>query len=111
MWHKLLIIHLLCVLALLPAAQAISLTATPTETGQTSHAGMIMDCDQTNSDHCIEIETCVFSSYASCEGKSNSAPDLTTSTDQSVDRIVQLHYKSLYRSHHADLILRPPRNA
>ena len=60
MWHKLLIIHLLFVLALLPAAQAISLTATPTETGQTSHAGMIMDCDQTNSDHCNEIDTCAF---------------------------------------------------
>lgn len=51
MWRKLLIIHLLLVLVLQPAAQAISPTVSPVETDQTSHELTIMENSPVDPNH------------------------------------------------------------
>jgi len=111
MWRKLLIIHLLFVLALQPVAQAISPTVGPVETGQASHELTIMDCDQVDPNHCVDFETCVSGGHSSCDSKTKSNLLLPALTEHPVARVYNSYPPSQFLSHHAELLLRPPRNA
>lgn len=111
MWRKLLIIHLLFVLALHPVAQAISPTVGPVQTGQTSHELTIMDCGQVDPNHCVDFENCVSGGHTSCDSKSKSTLSLPALTEHPDSHIFNSLPPGQYLSHHAELLLRPPRNA
>jgi hypothetical protein len=111
MWRKLLIIHLLMVLALLPVAQAMSPIAGSPEAGQMSHELMNMDCGQMDSRHCVDFEICTSAGHASCDSKTKSTlvlPALMKNNDTHVYNNQPLNQ---YFSHRAKPLLRPPRNA
>jgi hypothetical protein len=111
MWQKLLIIHLLFVLALQPVAQAISPTAVPIETDQSSHVRMIMDCGQVDPNHCVDYEICVSGGHTSCDSKTKSTLLLPALPEHPESHIYLSHPPGQYISHLAELLLRPPRNA
>jgi hypothetical protein len=111
MWEKLLIIHLLFVLALQPVAQAISPTVVPIETGQSSHGLMVIDCGQVDSNNCVDYETCVSGGHTSCDSKTKSTLLLPALPEHPEGRIFNSHLPGQYLSHPAELLLRPPRNA
>ena len=111
MRRKLLIIHLLFILALQPVAQAISPTIAPVETGQTSHELTIMDCGQMDPNHCVDFETCASGGHTSCDSKTKSTLLLPALTEHAVSRIYNSYPPGQYLSHHAELLIRPPRNA
>jgi len=111
MWRKLLIIHLLFVLALQPVAQAISPTVGPVETVQTSHELTIMDCGQVDPNHCVDFETCVSGGHSNCDSKTKSNLLLPALTEHPAARVYHPYPPSQFLSHHAELLLRPPKNA
>ena len=111
MWRKLLVINLFMVLAFLPVAQAMSPVAGSTEAGQMSHELMNMDCEQMDPRHCVDFESCTSAGHTSCDSKTKSTlllPVLMKSNDTHVYNTQPL---SQYFSYHAELLLRPPRNA
>ena len=111
MWRKLLIIHLLFVLALQPVAQAISPTVGPVGTDQTSHELTIMDCGQVDPNHCVDFETCVSGGHTSCDSNTKSTLLLPALTEHADSRIYNSNPPNQYLSHHAELLIRPPRDA
>jgi len=111
MWRKLLIIHLLLVLALQPVAQAISPTVGPVEANQTLHEQTNMDCGQVDPNHCVDVETCVSGGHSSCDSKFKSTLLLPALREHPDNSAYNFHPLSQYFSHHAELLLRPPRNA
>lgn len=111
MWRKLLIIHLLFILALQPVAQAIGPTVGPVENGQTSHESMIMDCGQVDPSHCVDFNNCAAGGHTGCDSKTKSNLLLPALTVQPVTRVFNSYHSSQYLSHHAERLLRPPRNA
>ena len=115
MWRKLLIIHLLLALALLPVAQAMSLVAGSPEAGHTtsqmSHAPMNMDCGLMDPNQCVDFDLCTSTGHTSCDSKTKSTlmlPALTINRDTHVYGAQPIRQ---YSSHHTELLLRPPRNA
>ncbi len=111
MWRKLLIIHLLMVLAFLPVAQAMSPAAGAPEAGQMSHELMNMDCGQMDPRHCVDFEICTSAGHASCDSKTKSTLVLPALMKNNDTRVYNTQPLSQYFSHHAELLLRPPRNA
>jgi hypothetical protein len=111
MWKKLLIINLLFVLALQPVAQAISPIIGQMETDQTSHQQMTMDCGQVDPNDCVGFETCFSSGHTGCDNKSKSTLLFPALSEPLHSRIFNLHPPGQYLSHHAELLIRPPRNA
>ena len=111
MLRKLLITHLLFVLALQPVAQAISSTVTPIEAGQSSHELMVMDCGQVDPDHCVDFGSCASGVHTSCDSKTKTTLSLPTLTEPPNSRIYSSHPPDQYFSHPAELLLRPPRKA
>jgi hypothetical protein len=114
MWRKLLIIHLLLVLTLLPVAQAMSMVAGSPEasqkTSRMSHALMNMDCGQMDPNQCVDFDTCASTGHTSCDSKTKSTlmlPALTINRDTHVYSAQSIRQ---YSSHHTELLLRPPRN-
>ena len=115
MWRKILIINLLLVLALQPVAHAIGPIVGPVEPGHTSHEQMTMECGHVDSNHCVDLETCVSgghaSGHASCDSKTKSTFRLPALAGHPDSSVYSSHHAGQYLSHHADLLLRPPRNS
>ena len=115
MWRKILIINMLLVLALQPVAHAIGPIVGPVEPGQTSHDPMTMDCGHVDPNHCVDLETGVSgghaSGHASCDSKTKSTFRLPALVEHADISVYHSHHPDQYLSHHADLLLRPPRNA
>jgi len=111
MWRKLLIIHLLSILALLPVAQAISPAVSSGETGTLMHDLVVMDCGQVDPNHCVDFDTCTSGGHSNCDTKTKSTLLLPTLPEYPDRQAYNAHPLGLYLSHHAELFLRPPRNA
>ena len=111
MWRKLLIIHLLLVLALLPVAQAIGLTASTGETGTSMQDLIVMDCGQVDPNHCADFDTCASGSHSSCDTKTKSTLLLPVPSEYPDRHVYNTNSPDQYASHLAELFLRPPRNA
>ena len=108
MLRKLLIINLLFTLALLPAAQAVSPAAAPADA---AHDLMVMDCGEVDPNHCIDYDSCVSGSHASCDVKSKSTQLLPESVERPRGQVYAAHPTERYSSNYADILLRPPRIA
>ena len=111
MWRKILIINLLLGLGLHPVAQAVSPLVAPAEAPAHAHELMIMDCGQVDPGHCIDFESCISGSHANCDTTGKSPLPASESTSQPRVRVYASHPPDRYQSHHAELLLRPPRYA
>ena len=111
MCRKLLIIHLLLVLALLPVAQAISPAGSSGEAGTLMQDPVVMDCGQVDPNHCVDFDTCTSGGHSNCDSKTKTTLLLPATTEYPDRHVYNAHPPGLYSSHHSKLFLRPPRNA
>lgn len=110
MRRKTIIIYLLLVMALLPAAQAAGLNM-PAASERQAHGLMAMDCGQLDPGHCIDFENCASGGHSSCDAQTKSTQLPPQPMDRPRSRVYVSHAANSYLSHHAELLLRPPRNA
>jgi hypothetical protein len=111
MWRKILIINLLLMLALQPAAQAIGPVGGTANAGEVSHDLVMMDCGQVDPDHCIDYDNCASGSHSSCDSKTRTSLFVLVSISSSSRSIYSACSAERYSSHHVERLLRPPRNA
>jgi hypothetical protein len=108
MQRKLLTIPLIFVLAFVPVAQAMVTAGAPADS---VHEMMAMDCAQVDHGDCIDVDCCSSSGHASCDANAKA----TQVSPQVVDRPRGNNFAAdppyRYLSHHAELLLRPPRYA
>jgi len=109
MWRKILIIHLLLVLALLPVAQAIGPLAGTGDADTSSHDLVLMDCGQIDPDHCVDFGNCASGSHISCDSKSKTSLHIPVSVKNSSGNIYTARAVDRYSSHLTELLLRPPK--
>jgi hypothetical protein len=111
MWRKILIVNLLFMLALQPVAQAIGPVVSTTDAGKVSHHMITMDCGQVDPNHCIDHDSCASGSHSSCDSKTRTSLFVLVSIDSSGRITYAAGSAERYTSHHAERLLRPPRNA
>ncbi len=111
MRRNIVIIHLLLALALLPVAQAIGPLAAPADSAGHAHESMVMDCGQVDPGHCVDFESCVSGSHASCDANFKSTHFVPGSTDRLHGQVYAPQPPDHYLSRPAERLLRPPRNA
>lgn len=111
MWRKILIINLLVVLGLNPVAHAVSPLVAPADSHAHAHNSMIMDCGQTDPAKCVDFDSCISGSHASCDAQSKSPLSTPVSTVYPRGQLYASPPAERYLSHHAKLLLRPPRAA
>lgn len=111
MWRKILIINLILVLGLYPVAQAVGPLVAPADTPAHEHHSMIMDCGQLDPGHCIDFDSCVSGSHASCDASAKATPSSPKTAGQPISQAYAPRPPERFLSHHPELLLRPPRNA
>lgn len=110
MWRKLLIIHLLLVLALLPVAQAISPAASTAGTDTLMQDMADMGCGHIDPIHCTDFDSCTPAGNSNCDTKIKSTLLLPEAIEYPARHVYNAHLPADYSFQYAELFLRPPRN-
>ena len=108
MRHKILIFHLLFALAFLPVAQAVTPAVAP---AKIAHDRMAMDCGHVDPGHCIDFDSCVSGSHASCDANLEATSTAPEPADRPAGNDFAAASPERFLSHQAERLLRPPRNA
>ena len=98
-------------LALLPVAQAIGAVVDTADGGKAGHEMAVMDCGQVDPNHCIDYDNCASGSHNSCDSKTKTSLSVPVTINSSSRSIYAALSSERYSSHHAERLLRPPRNA
>ena len=81
------------------------------DAGNVSHDLMVMDCGQLDPNHCVNFDNCASGSHSSCDSKTKTSLTTPVSINNSSSNIYDARTGDRYSSHHAELLLRPPKNA
>lgn len=111
MWRKILIINLLLVLVLHPAAQAIGPIADSADAGKPAHDLVMMHCGQVDPHHCVDHDNCASGNHGSCDSISKVSSNTPVLITIAASDIYDRPLVDRFSSHHTDILLRPPQDS
>jgi hypothetical protein len=111
MWRKILIINLLFMLVLQPAAQAIVAITGSADAGKPAHHLVTMDCGQIDPGHCVDHDNCAAGNHGGCDSISKVSSNIPALITIAGIDIYDRPLIDRFSSHHTDILLRPPQNS